>query len=107
MPLGIPFVITADPVHSIGMSHQRHDGRAVYAQQRRPTAQVSHWPQPFGLGAINDTNVTFQYGDTIRQRVHGDRLPLAARPMADVATEPRWARVQNTFGENALHVAST
>jgi beta-glucosidase len=26
-------------------------------------------------------------------------------PMADVATEPRWSRVQNTFGENAHHVA--
>ena len=25
--------------------------------------------------------------------------------MADLATEPRWARVQNTFGENAFHVA--
>ena len=26
-------------------------------------------------------------------------------PMADLGTEPRWARVQNVFGENAFHVA--
>ncbi len=101
MPLGIPFVITADPVHGVGQSTNATTG----VQTLSATANVSHWPYPAGIGAINDANLTFQFGDTVRRefRALGFRWQLG--PMADVATEPRWARVQNTFGENAHHVA--
>jgi beta-glucosidase len=129
MPLGIPFVVTADPVHSFGLctnggtnpiSIPTPDGAvgslSVPAGQQYlcgnnggngsgPTVQISHWPQPFGIGAINDTNVSFQFGDTIRREFMALGFRWQLGPMADVATEPRWARVQNTFGENAHHVA--
>lgn len=101
MPLGIPFVITADPVHGIGMSTNATSG----AQSISATANVSHWPYPMGLGAINDPQVTFQYGDTVRREFKAMGFRWQLGPMADLATEPRWARVQNVFGENAFHVA--
>lgn len=101
MPLGIPFVITADPVHGIGQSTNAATG----VQTISATANVSHWPYPAGLGAINDINVTFQYGDTVRREFKALGFRWQLGPMADTATEPRWARVQNTFGENAHHVA--
>ncbi len=101
MPLGIPFVITADPVHGIGQSTNATTG----AQTISATSNVSQWPYPMGLGAINDPNVTFQYGDTVRQEFKALGFRWQLGPMADLATEPRWARVQNTFGENAFSVA--
>jgi beta-glucosidase len=122
LPLGIPFVVTADPVHSVGLCTNGTSDPVPYGATTvppghqylcgnnggngsLPTAQVSHWPQPFGLGAINNTDVTFQFGDTIRREFMGLGFRWQLGPMADVATEPRWSRVQNTFGENAHHVA--
>jgi beta-glucosidase len=108
LPLGIPFVITADPVHSISTCTNATSGAQTMCGNNgsgNPTAQVSHWPQPFGLGAANNTDLTFQFGDTIRQEFKAMGFRWQLGPMADLATEPRWSRVQNTFGENAHHVA--
>jgi beta-glucosidase len=101
LPLGIPFVVTADPVHGIGQSTNATSGN----QTRSSTAAVSHWPYPLGLGAINDAEVTFRYGDTVRKEFKAMGFRWQLGPMADLGTEPRWARVQNVFGENAFHVA--
>jgi len=62
-PLGIPFVVTGDPVHGFGLSTNATTG----AQTLSASAVVSPWPQPLGLGAINDTEVTHLYGDTVRR----------------------------------------
>jgi len=108
MPLAIPFVVTADPVHSIGISTNGTTGAQTMCGNNgsgTPTAQVSHWPQPFGLGAINDANLTYQFGDIIRQEFMAMGFRWQLGPMADLATEPRWSRVQNLFGENAHHAA--
>jgi beta-glucosidase len=101
MPLGIPFVTTADPVHFISQATNPTTG----VQSLSITKNVSSWPYPMGLGAINDTNLTFKYGDTVRQEFKALGFRWQLGPMADLATEPRWARVQNVFGENASHVA--
>ena len=100
-PWGIPFVVTADPVHGFGMSTNAVTG----AQSVSGSNVVSPWPYPMGLGAINDEAVTRLYGDTVRREFMGMGFRWQLGPMADLATEPRWARVQNTFGENAFHVA--
>jgi beta-glucosidase len=100
LPLGIPVAVTADPVHGMGMSTSNAGVQTLQA----PTV-VTPWPYPLGLGAINDATVTRQYGDAVRRefRAMGFRWQLG--PMADLGTEPRWARVQNVFGENAFQVA--
>ncbi|MCB9648447.1 MAG: glycoside hydrolase family 3 protein [Deltaproteobacteria bacterium] len=100
-PLGIPFVVTTDPSHGFGMSTNAVTG----AQTLSASGVVSPWPYPMGLGAINDEAVTRLYGDTVRREFMGMGFRWQLGPMADLATEPRWARVQNTFGENAFHVA--
>jgi beta-glucosidase len=101
MPLGIPFVITADPVHFIGQATNATTG----VQSLSITKNVSSWPYPMGMGAINDPSLTFQYGDTVRREFKALGFRWQLGPMADLATEPRWARVQNVFGENGPHVA--
>lgn len=108
LPLAIPFVVTADPIHSISTCTNGTTGAQTMCGNNgsgSPTAQTSHWPQPFGMGAINDTNATFAFGNTIRAEFMAMGFRWQLGPMADLATEPRWSRVQNTFGENAHHAA--
>ena len=108
LPLAIPFVVTADPIHSVGLCTNGTTGAQTMCGNNgsgTPTTQVSHWPQPFGMGAINDANATFVFGNTIRAEFMAMGFRWQLGPMADIATEPRWARVQNTFGENAHHAA--
>lgn len=101
-PLGIPFVVTTDPSHGMGMSTSGTSGN----QSLSASNVVSPWPYPLGLGAINDLDVTRQYGDTVRKEFMAMGFRWQLGPMADLGTEPRWARVQNVFGENAYHVAN-
>ncbi|MDP1918962.1 MAG: glycoside hydrolase family 3 N-terminal domain-containing protein [Myxococcales bacterium] len=102
LPHGIPFVVTADPVHGFGLSTNATTGVQTLSA---PTV-VSPWPYPMGLGAANDLTLTRLYGDTVRREFMGMGFRWQLGPMADLATEPRWARVQNTFGENAHAVGN-
>lgn len=102
-PWGIPFVVTTDPSHGFGLATDGTTGTQSYATL---TTVLSPWPYPLGIGAINDIDVTRQFGDTVRKEFMAMGFRWELGPMADLATEPRWARVQNTFGENAYHVAN-
>ena len=42
-----------------------------------------------------------QFGDIARQEYLAVGIRVALHPMADLATEPRWARINGTFGEDA------
>jgi len=100
-PLGIPVTVTADPLHGFGMSTNGNSG----AQSTNESSVVSPWPYPLGIGAINDPRVTRQFGDDVRKEFRAMGFTWELGPMADLATEPRWARVQNCFGVNAFAVA--
>jgi len=100
-PLGIPVTITADPLHGFGMSTSSSNGN----QSVNASSVITPWPYPLGIGAINDPRVTRQFGDVVRQEFRQMGFAWQLGPMADLATEPRWARVQNTFGVNAFAVA--
>jgi len=97
---GIPITATADPVSFVTQSTS-----AAGAQSVAIATAVSNWPNQMGLGAINDVAVSFQYGDTVRKDLMGQGIRWQMAPMVDTVTEPRWARWQNTLGENALAVA--
>jgi beta-glucosidase len=103
MPLGIPLVVTGDPVHRLEQSTDAATGNQSLSQSG--SFAVSVWPHMTGLGAINDTAVTFQYGDTVRKEFKALGFRWQLGPLADLATEPRWSRVYETFGENAPAVA--
>ena len=42
-----------------------------------------------------------EFGDTARREYLAVGIRVALHPMADLATEPRWARIVGTFGEDA------
>jgi beta-glucosidase len=91
MRLGIPITIGSDPRHGA----ENNPGAAIF------TPTFSQWPTPLGLAATRDTNLVREFGDIARQEYRSVGITVALHPMADLATEPRWIRVNGTFGEDA------
>ncbi len=54
-----------------------------------------------GFAALNDATLTRKFGDIARQEYLAVGITQALSPQADLATEPRWARINGTFGEDA------
>ena len=52
------------------------------------------------MAAIGDETLVQEFADIARQEYLAVGLRSALHPMADLATEPRWARVNGTFGED-------
>ena len=98
--LGIPFAVTADPLHFVTQSTSN-----AGVQSLAITPAVSQWPNPMGLGAVNDASLSFQYGDVVRKDFLGLGFRWQLGPMVDAATEPRWARWHTTLGETAYGAA--
>ncbi len=89
--LGIPVTISSDPRHSFSDTL----GASLF------TEGFSHWPEQLGLAAAGDAAMVEQFGDIARQEYLAIGIRVALHPMADLATEPRWARCNGTFGEDA------
>ncbi|GGP89705.1 glycoside hydrolase family 3 protein [Streptomyces melanogenes] len=93
--LGIPVTVSTDPRHGFV------DNPAASAH----TEGFSLWPEPPGLAAIGDEELVRRYADIVRREYLAVGIRLALHPTADLATEPRWARVMGTFGSDAETVA--
>jgi beta-glucosidase len=89
--LGIPVTIASDP---------RHGFAENFAAAWAATA-FSQWPEPIGFGALRDEDALREFGAMARREYRAVGIHVALHPMADLATEPRWARITHTFGEDA------
>jgi len=89
--LGIPVTIFTDPRHTFS----DNIGAAFSA------GDFSQWPEPLGMAATRDPGLVEQFGDIARQEYVAVGIRGALHPVADLATEPRWARISGTFGEDA------
>ncbi|MFN2304406.1 MAG: glycoside hydrolase family 3 protein [Anaerolineales bacterium] len=88
--LGIPISIASDP--------RNHFSRAIYEMQAE---DYSQWCQPLGLAAIGDEAFVRQFADIVRQEYLATGIRMALHPQIDLATEPRWPRINGTFGADA------
>ena len=88
--LGIPVTISSDPRHSFA-----ENSAAAWS-----ATGFSQWPQPIGFGALGDVDAVREFGDIARREYRAVGIHVALHPMADLATEPRWARIMHTFGED-------
>jgi len=86
--LGIPIVISMDS--TTGLSYIR--GATVF-------------PAELGLAASRNVELVRELSEIEREESLAVGIRMTLSPDADVATEPRWGRVQETFGENADLVA--
>jgi beta-glucosidase len=91
--LGIPITIASDP---------RHGAPDPNSPISVSSSSFSVWPSTLGLGAIADEEIVEEFGNIVRQEYKSIGINLALGPMADIATEPRWTRVDGTFGEDAF-----
>ncbi|HEX5809086.1 MAG TPA: glycoside hydrolase family 3 N-terminal domain-containing protein [Anaerolineales bacterium] len=89
--LGIPVTISTDPRHAFTQNPLTSLGGGGF----------SRFPEPTGLAATRDVDLVRQFADIARQEYLAVGIRLALHPMADLATEPRWARCNGTFGEDA------
>ena len=95
--LGIPAIVASNPRNhitkdaSIGLSV----GKTVF----------STWPGELGLSAMKDLKLVREFADIARQEWAAVGLRKGYMYMADLSTEPRWQRVEGTFGENSAWVA--
>ncbi|MDR7184536.1 beta-glucosidase [Microbacterium trichothecenolyticum] len=89
--LGIPVSISTDPRHSFS----DNPGAAMFA------GPFSQWPEPLGLAATRDADLVQRFGDIARQEYTAVGIRVALHPQVDLATESRWARQLQTFGEDA------
>lgn len=89
--LGIPVTISTDPRHSF----TENPGTAMLS------GPFSQWPDALGLAATRDEDLVRTFGDIARQEYTAVGIRVALHPQVDLATEPRWARQLQTFGEDA------
>ncbi|MGW0336505.1 glycoside hydrolase family 3 protein [Streptomyces sp. NPDC003011] len=89
--LGIPVTLSTDPRHAF----TDNPGTAMMA------GPFSQWPETLGLAAVGDAGLVRRYADTVRREYLAVGLRVALHPQIDLATEPRWARISGTFGEDA------
>ena len=64
------------------------------------TTGVSVWPGNLGLAATFDPSVAQEAADTLKVEYRSLGIGTLLGPQIDLASEPRWARVSGTFGED-------
>ncbi|GAA1391470.1 glycoside hydrolase family 3 protein [Luteococcus peritonei] len=92
---GIPVTISTDPRHA----HVQNAGTSWSA------GFLSVWPEPLGLAALRDADLVRRFADVVRREYRALGITMALHPTADLATEPRWGRQRETFGQDAELVA--
>ena len=91
--LGVPVLFVTNPRNTFGQG-------AVFGISEANGA-LSAWPGTLGLAAMRDTVLVEEFAKIAAQEYVSLGLRGAYHPTADVATEPRWNRYKETFGEDA------
>lgn len=89
--LGIPVNNSSDP---------RHGTRAETEYNAGAGGEISLWPGSLGLAATFDPEVVKQFGGIASDEYRALGIATALSPQIDIATDPRWSRVNGTFGED-------
>jgi len=97
--LGIPAIVTSNP--------RNHITRDASVGLSVGKTTFSTWPGELGLAAMRDSQMVREFADIARQEWAAVGIRKGYMYMADLATEPRWQRVEGTFGEDARLAAQT
>lgn len=85
--LGIPVIFHEESLHG----HAALEGTS--------------FPQPIGLGSTFDADLVQHLYAMAAREIRSRGAHLALTPVVDVAREPRWGRVEETFGEDPYLVS--
>jgi beta-glucosidase-like glycosyl hydrolase len=89
--LGIPVTISSDPRNHFTDNVGTSFSAGIFSQ----------WPEMLGLAALRSADLVERFAHVARQEYLAVGLRLALHPQVDLATEPRWARLNAGFGEDA------
>lgn len=89
-PHGIPVTFASDPRHGFATT----EGMALSA------GHLSQWPELLGLAAIGDAELFERFGTVARTEYRALGITAAIHPQLDLATDPRWARQLQSFGQD-------
>lgn len=87
--LGIPVCISTDPRHAAGKKGAEFSGTGK---------EVSRWPEGLGMAATFDVALMKEFAKVIAKEYRALGITQALGPQIDLATEPRWMRLEDTMG---------
>ena len=90
--LGIPLVFTSNP--------RNHVRDTLVYEEAEASGEFSSWPGTLGLAATNDLKVIRDFAEIARVEWRAAGIQKMYGYQVDVATEPRWYRIQTTFSED-------
>ena len=96
-PLGVPVCISSDPRHAAGNRSAEFSGTGK---------EVSRWPEGLGMAATFDTALMKEFAKVIAKEYRALGITQALGPQIDLATEPRWMRLEDTMGANTEMVTA-
>lgn len=91
--LGIPAIVASNPRNHVTVDASI--GTSV------GTTVFSKWPGELGMAAMRDLKLTREFAEIAAKEWCAVGLRKGYMYMADLATEPRWQRIDGTFGEDA------
>lgn len=89
LPHGIPINFSSDPRHGAG---------SASAEYKSQAGQVSRWPEGLAMAATFSPEICRQYAEIVAKEYRALGITTALSPQIDLGTEPRWMRVEDTFG---------
>ena len=96
-PLGIPVCISSDPRHAAGKKSAEFSGTG---------REVSRWPEGLGMAATFDVALMKEFAKIIAKEYRALGITQALGPQIDLATEPRWMRLEDTMGADTEMVTA-
>ena len=88
---GIPANNSSDPRHGTSSGVEYTAGAG---------GKISQWPDQLGLAATFDPEVVKRFGHIAAQEYRALGIATALSPQIDLGSEPRWVRINGTFGED-------
>ena len=88
---GIPANNSSDPRNSAIATAEYNAGSG---------GKISMWPDQLGLAATFDPTLVQQFGNIAAREYRALGITTALSPQIDLGTEPRWVRINGTFGED-------
>lgn len=88
---GIPANNSSDPRHRTVADAEYNAGSG---------GQISMWPGSLGMAATFNPKIVERFGQIAALEYRALGITTALSPQIDLATEPRWGRVDGTFGES-------
>jgi beta-glucosidase len=89
--LGVPANNSSDPRHNAVASTEYNAGAG---------GTISMWPESLGMAATFDAPLVQKFGQIAAREYRALGIATALSPQVDLGTEPRWSRLNGTFGED-------